>query len=92
MQGRLAARGRPVRRQRDVHARSLGGRHVGGVTVEQQVGQGRPDEAGADLAHLLEFRGRQGGPVDEDQLSDQRSLATRMSNSARLDSSTPSPR
>ena len=71
MQGRLAARGRPVRRQRDVDARSLGRSHVGGVTVEQQVGQGRPDEAGADLTHLLEFGGRQGGSVDEDQLSDQ---------------------
>ena len=71
MQGRLAARGRPVRRQRDVDARSLGRSHVRGVAVEQQVGQGRPDEAGADLAHLLEFGGRQGGSMDEDQLSDQ---------------------
>ena len=66
-QARFASRRRPVWRQADRQARSARRLYVGGLAVQHEVGQWRPDQLGACAGHFLELRLGQADAMDRDQ-------------------------
>ena len=49
----------------------LRGGDIGGLSVEQEVRERRPDERGTDRCHLLKFLCAEGHTVNQHQLADQ---------------------
>ena len=66
-QARFASRRRPVWRQADRQARSARRLYVGGLAIQHEVGQWRPDQLGACAGHFLELRLGQADTMDRDQ-------------------------